>query len=137
MNRERFAKFLEELREADEKGLDLDAIVKAHEHENAYIYNDCVFKKIFASEKNIVLTTDLVNAALGLTGPDRIKHPKLVNPFIPGELGYRNTEPDLSLVNDRGDGNLATASPSRFSTRLMASTRTDCCSTCRVSLVEW
>ena len=104
MNRERFAKFLEELREADEKGLDLDAIVKAHEHENAYIYNDCVFKKIFASEKNIVLTTDLVNAALGLTGPDRIKHPKLVNPFIPGELGYRNTEPDLSLVNDRGDG---------------------------------
>ena len=104
MIREQFANFLAKLREADEKGLDLDVIVKAHEHENAYIYNDCVFKKIFASEKNIALTTDLVNAALGLTGPDRIEHPKIVNPFIPGELGYRNTEPDLSLTNDRGDG---------------------------------
>ena len=31
MNRERFAKFLEELREADEKGLDLDAIEVQHE----------------------------------------------------------------------------------------------------------
>lgn len=48
MIREQFANFLAKLREADEKGLDLDVIVKAHEHENAYIYNDCVFKKIRA-----------------------------------------------------------------------------------------
>lgn len=29
-------------------------------------------------------------------------NPKLVNPFIPGELGYRSVEPDILLTNDRG-----------------------------------
>ena len=90
------------LKEADKRGEDLDAIVKEHENENVYIYNDACFKKIFASEKNIALTTDLVNAALDLKGPDRIENPQIVNPFIPGEIGYRNSEPDLLLTNDRG-----------------------------------
>ena len=52
MTREEFARFLEKLRKADEKGEDTDAIV---------------------------------------------------NPFIPGDLGYRNSEPDLLLTNDRDD----------------------------------
>ena len=40
-------------------------------------YNDGCIKKILASEKkNIMLTTDLVNAALGLIGSDRIENPK-------------------------------------------------------------
>ena len=56
-----------------------------------------------ASEKNIALTADLINAALNLVGAERIEHPKLVNPFIPGNLGYRNSEPDLLLTNDRDD----------------------------------
>ena len=102
MTREKFAAFLEMLKEADKRGEDLDAIVKEHENENVYIYNDACFKKIFASEKNIALTTDLVNAALDLKGPDRIENPQIVNPFIPGEIGYRNSEPDLLLTNDRG-----------------------------------
>lgn len=50
-----------------------------------------------------MLTTDLINAALNLVGSDRIENPKLVNPYVPGELGYRSIEPDLLLVNDRGD----------------------------------
>ena len=66
-----------------------------------YFYNDGCIKKILASEKNLMLTTDLVNAALGLIGSDRIMNPKLVNPFIPGDLGYRSTEPDILLTNDR------------------------------------
>ena len=45
----------------------------------------------------------LFNAALNLVGSDRIENPKLVNPYVPGELGYRSIEPDLLLVNDRGD----------------------------------
>ena len=90
------------LKEADERGENLDAIIKEHENENVYIYNDGCFKKIFASVKNIALTTDLVNAALDLKGPDRIKNPQIVNPFIPGDIGYRNSEPDLLLINDRG-----------------------------------
>ena len=32
-------------------------------------------------------------------------NPKLVNPFIPGELGYRNAEPDILLTNNR-DGDV-------------------------------
>ena len=101
MNRVEFAQFLDKLRDADKNGLDTDAIVKEHERQNVYFYNDACIKKILASEKNIALTTDLINAALDLAGPDCIEHPKLVNPFIPSELGYRNAEPDLLLTNDR------------------------------------
>jgi hypothetical protein len=104
MIREEFAQFLDKLRDADKNGQDTDAIVKAHEKHNVYFYNDACIKKILASEKNIALTTDLINAALNLVGPDCIEHPKLVNPFIPSELGYRNAEPDLLLTNDR-EGN--------------------------------
>ena len=100
MTRDKFAIFLKTLREAKDEQ-DAEAIVKAHENENVYIYNDLCLKKIFASEKNIALTTDLINASLNLVGDDRIKNPQLVNPFIPGELGRRNTEPDLMIVNDR------------------------------------
>ena len=103
MTREEFARFLEKLRKADEKGEDTDAIVKSHEKHNVYFYNDACIKKILASEKNIALTADLINAALNLVGAERIEHPKLVNPFIPGNLGYRNSEPDLLLTNDRDD----------------------------------
>ena len=103
MTREEFARFLEKLRKADEKGEDTDAIVKTHEKHNVYFYNDACIKKILASEKNIALTADLINAALNLVGAERIEHPKLVNPFIPGDLGYRNSEPDLLLTNDRDD----------------------------------
>ena len=101
MNREEFAQFLGKLREINNNGGDVDAFVKEHEHRNVYFYNDGCIKKILASEKNIMLTTDLVNAALGLIGSDRITNPKLVNPFIPGELGYRGVEPDILLTNDR------------------------------------
>ena len=101
MNREEFAQFLGKLREINNNGGDVDAFVKEHEHRNVYFYNDGCIKKILASEQNLMLTTDLVNAALGLIGSDRITNPKLVNPFIPGELGYRGVEPDILLTNDR------------------------------------
>jgi predicted transposase/invertase (TIGR01784 family) len=104
MIREEFAEFLKELRKINDNGGDIDAFVKKHEHKNVYFYNDGCIKKILASEKNLMLTTDLVNAALCLIGSDRIENPKLVNPFIPGELGYRSVEPDILLTNDR-DGN--------------------------------
>ena len=102
MTREQFADFLKELKNVKEKGQDIDAFVKAHEHQNVYFYNDGCIKKILASEKNLLLTTDLINAALNLVGSDRIENPKLVNPYIPGELGYRNVEPDILLMNERG-----------------------------------
>lgn len=102
MTRKEFAKFIDKLKEAENRGDDLDAIVKEHENENVYVYNDACFKKIFASEKNTALTADLVNAALDLHGDDRIENPQLVNPFTPGEVGYRNSEPDLLLTNERG-----------------------------------
>lgn len=102
MTREQFAQFLAELKKASDNGQDIDAIVKKHEHENVYFYNDGCIKKILANEKNLALTTDLINAALNLIGTDRIKNPKLVNPFVPGEIGYRSVEPDLLLVNERG-----------------------------------
>ena len=105
MIREEFAEFLKELRKINDNGGDVDAFVKKYEHKNVYFYNDGCIKKILASEKNLVLTTDLVNAALGLIGSDRIENPKLVNPFIPGELGYRSVEPDILLTNDR-DGDV-------------------------------
>ena len=103
MTREEFAEFLGKLKETKEKGLDIDAFVKKYEHRNVYFYNDGCIKKILASEKNLVLTTDLVNAALGLMGANRIANPQLVNPFIPGELGYRSVEPDILLTNNRGE----------------------------------
>ena len=102
MTREQFAEFLGKLREINNNGGDIDAFVKEHEHQNVYFYNDGCIKKILASEQNLMLTTDLVNAALGLVGSDRIENPKLVNPFIPGELGNHSVTPDIGLVNDRG-----------------------------------
>ncbi len=104
MTREEFAQFLVMLKDANKKGMDTDALVKAHENRNVYFYSDICIKKILASEKNIALTTDLINAALNLIGADRVMHPKLVNPFVPGSFGYRNAEPDLLLINER-DGN--------------------------------
>ena len=103
MTREEFAVFQHKLKNADDNGLDLDAIVKEYEQRNVYFYNDGCIKKILASEKNLMLTTDLINAALNLVGSDRIENPKLVNPYIPGEMGYRSIEPDLLLTNDRGE----------------------------------
>ena len=103
MTREEFAVFQRKIKTADENGSDLDAIVKEYEHRNVYFFNDGCIKKILASEKNLMLTTDLLNAALNLVGSDRIENPKLVNPYIPGELGYRSVEPDLLLTNDRGE----------------------------------
>ena len=102
MTREEFAQFLGKLREINNNGGDIDAFVKEHELRNVYFYNDGCIKKILASEQNLMLTTDLVNAALGLIGSDRIMNPKLVNPFVPGELGYHDVNPDIGLVNDRG-----------------------------------
>lgn len=103
MTREEFAVFQRKLKNSDDNGLDLDAIIKEYEHRNVYFYNDGCIKKILASEKNLMLTTDLINAALNLVGSDRIENPELVNPYIPGELGYRSVEPDLLLTNDRGE----------------------------------
>ena len=103
MTREDFAEFLGKLKDTKEKGQDIDAFVKKFEHRNVYFYNDGCIKKILASEKNLMLTTDLVNAALNLIGSDRIENPKLVNPFIPGELGYHDIETDIMLTNDRGE----------------------------------
>ena len=49
---------------AKENGQNVDAFVKKYEHRNVYFYNDGCIKKILASEKNLMLTTDFVNAAL-------------------------------------------------------------------------
>ncbi len=72
MIREEFAIFLKKLKTANDNGQDIGAIVKEHEHRNVYFYNDGSIKKILASEKNLMLTTDLINAALNLVGSDRI-----------------------------------------------------------------
>ena len=103
MTRDEFALFLKRLKNVQEKGDDVDAYVKQYENRNVYFYNDGCIKKILASEKNLALTTDLINAALNLVGSDRIENPKLVNPYVPGELGRRGIEPDLLLTNERGE----------------------------------
>ena len=102
MTRDEFALFLKGLKNVQEKGGDADAYVKQYEKRNVYFFNDGCIKKILASEKNLALTTDLINAALNLVGSDRIENPKLVNPYVPGELGRRSIEPDLLLTNERG-----------------------------------
>ena len=76
MTREEFALFLKGLKNVQEKGGDADAYIKRYENRNVYFYNDACIKKILASEKNIALTTDLINAALNLVGSDRIENPK-------------------------------------------------------------
>ena len=101
MTREEFALFLKGLKNVQEKGGDVDAYIKRYENRNVYFYNDGCIKKILASEKNLALTTDLINAALNLVGSDRIENPKLVNPYVLGELGHRSIEPDLLLTNER------------------------------------
>ena len=83
MTREEFAIFLKKLKTANDNGHDVDAIVKGHEHRNVYFYNDGCIKKILASEKNLMLTTDLINAALNLVGSDRIENPQPHRPVAP------------------------------------------------------
>ena len=100
MTREEFALFLKELRNVQEKGGDVDAYVKQYENRNVYFYNDGCIKKILASEKNLALTTDLINAALNLIGSDRVENPKLVHPLIPGEFLLRCNITDISIMTD-------------------------------------
>lgn len=102
MTREEFSDFLKKLKKTYDRGEDIDAFVKKHEHKNVYIYNDACLKKIFATEANIALTTDLINASLRLANSNRIINPKLVNPFIPGEKGYKSIEPDILLLQNKG-----------------------------------
>lgn len=100
MTREEFAELLKKLRVANENGAkpeDLDDILQPYADRNVYIYNDACIKKILASNENLDLTTDLVNAALNLQGKERIENPTLTNPYIPGELGFKNVEPDVLL----------------------------------------
>ncbi|OWV07554.1 PD-(D/E)XK nuclease family transposase [Fibrobacter sp. UWH3] len=100
MTREEFAELLKKLRVANENGArpeDLDNIFQPYADRNVYIYNDACIKKILASNENLDLTTDLVNAALNLQGEERIENPTLTNPYIPGELGFKNVEPDVLL----------------------------------------
>ncbi|MCQ2124480.1 MAG: Rpn family recombination-promoting nuclease/putative transposase [Fibrobacter sp.] len=104
MNRERFAWFLGELKAKNDNGEDIDAFVKQYENETVYIYNDACLRKIFATQANLPLTTDLLNASLNLIGSDRIMDPSLRNPFIPGDLGYRSVEPDIVLTTNGENG---------------------------------
>ncbi|MCL4101453.1 hypothetical protein MMG03_001031 [Fibrobacter succinogenes] len=100
MTREEFAELLKKLRVENENGArpeDLDNIFQPYADRNVYIYNDACIKKILASNENLDLTTDLVNAALNLQGEERIENPTLTNPYIPGELGFKNVEPDVLL----------------------------------------
>lgn len=74
MTREEFAELLKKLRVANENGAkpeDLDDILQPYADRNVYIYNDACIKKILASNENLDLTTDLVNAALNLQGEER------------------------------------------------------------------
>ena len=90
MTREEFAIFLKKLKTANDNGQDVDTIVKENEHRNVYFYNDGCIKKILASEKNLTLTTDLINAALNLVGSDRIENPK---PHRPVASCHRHAQP--------------------------------------------
>lgn len=104
MNRETFARFLGELKAVNDNGGDIDAFVKQYEHRNVYIYNDACFRRVFATPENLSLIVDLLNASLNLADERRITEPELLNPIIPGDLGYRSVEPDVVLTADGSGG---------------------------------
>lgn len=100
MNREEFANLLKNIKNVHDKGgtpEDLDAFLLPYANRNVYFYNDACVKKILASQENIPLTVDLVNASLDLKGSDCFECPSLSNPYIPGELGIKSVEPDILL----------------------------------------
>ena len=74
MTKEEFENFIGKIKDAKEKGQNVDTIIKEYERRNVYFYNDSCINKILANES---LATDLVNSALGLIGSDIIRNPKI------------------------------------------------------------
>jgi hypothetical protein len=86
MTREEFAIFLKKLKTANDNGQDVDAIVKEHEHRNVYFYNDGSIKKILASEKNLMLTTEAHRTVRRRPQPHRPMAPRHRHPQPRGRL---------------------------------------------------
>jgi hypothetical protein len=64
------------------------------------IYNPKVFRKIFANEKNVALTTDFVNACLEKVDYKCIENPRIVEPYSPSELCNRHIGSEYFLKVD-------------------------------------
>ncbi len=98
------SRFLEEVHQAKKNGKDINEIISRYHHRyrNVYIYNDFCIKHILTGGgKDLTLATNLVNAALHLTGCECISNPKLENPAISGGLIHKDIEQDILISHQR------------------------------------
>lgn len=96
--------FLTEVHQAKKNGKDINEIISRYHdrYRNVYIYNDFCIKHILTGGgKDLTLVTNLVNAALRLTGSDCIVNPELENPVISGGLIYKDIEQDIVISRRR------------------------------------
>ena len=61
------------------------------------IYSPQIFRKIFANEKNVALTTDFVNACLEQIDSKCIENPRIVEPYSPNEFCNRHISSEYLL----------------------------------------
>ncbi|MCQ2098564.1 MAG: Rpn family recombination-promoting nuclease/putative transposase [Fibrobacter sp.] len=104
MNIKQMSRFLREVHWAKKHGWDVGAVIRRYHgwYKNVYIYNDFCIKHILTGGgKDLTLATNLVNAALHLTGCECISNPKLENPAISGGLVHKDIEQDILISHQR------------------------------------
>lgn len=100
------SRFLREVHWAKKHGGDVGKVINRYHrwYRNVYIYNDFCIKHILTGDsKDLSLVTNLVNAALHLTGSECITNPKLENPAISGGFIHKDIEQDI-LISQRHPG---------------------------------
>ncbi len=98
------SRFLREVHWAKKNGGDVGQVIRRYHkwYRNVYIYNDFCIKHILTGGgKDLTLATNLVNAALHLTGCECISNPKLENPAISGGLIHKDIEQDILISHQR------------------------------------
>lgn len=97
MNRNQYAKMMQDIHETRIAGGDVAACITKYRemYKYVYVYNDSCFKKIFGAIENRGLAASFLNAILNLEGPRCIGKLDFVDPSVPGGPFVKSVTSDL------------------------------------------
>ena len=97
MNREQYAKMMQDIHETRIAGGDVAACIAKYRemYKYVYVYNDSCFKKIFGAIENRGLAASFLNAILNLEGPRCIGKMDFIDPSVPGGPFVKSVTSDL------------------------------------------
>ncbi len=97
MNRNQYAKMMQDIHETRVAGGDVAACIAKYRemYKYVYVYNDSCFKKIFGDTENRALAACFLNAILNLEGPRCISKMDFIDPSVPGGPFVKSVTSDL------------------------------------------